>query len=326
MKHLHIFILYGLVAVLFILWYRSTESSPQPVATTQESPVFIPSEEPNEEPIEEPNSSIIRQAAGGHRVELFDLPKTMDFAGEKVPLEAGEIQERLEREVYVNAFWESNMLLMMKRAGRYLPEIEKILAQYKIPNDFKYVAIIESGLMNVVSPADARGFWQFMSGTAKDFGLEVNKEVDERYDYIQATHAACKYLKQSYAKFGKWTNVAASYNIGQTGLIRRMNDQQQPDYYDLALNEETARYMFRILAFKEIMENPEKYGFHLQEKDLYKMPQLKTLVVKSTIDDLADWAIKHGSNYKDLKTYNPWLRSSKLTISKNNEYHIKLPV
>lgn len=260
------------------------------------------------------------------RVKIFDLPEQLDFAGEPVPLKEMDIIERLEREIYVNAYWESNMLLMMKRTGKFFPTIEKILAEYRIPDDFKYLALIESGLMNVASPAGARGFWQFMEGTAKDYGLEVNKEVDERYHFEKATVAACKYLQKAYAKFGMWTNVAASYNIGQAGLGRRMNNQHQPDYYDLLLNEETSRYMFRILAFKEIFEHPGKYGFELSKDDLYELPEMRTLVIKSSVKDLADWAIKHGSSYKELKNYNPWLRTDKLTVRRGKEYVVKLPV
>ncbi|AWW30934.1 lytic transglycosylase domain-containing protein [Echinicola strongylocentroti] len=314
MKNTHAYILYGLVAVLFILvlYYRN---SPEATSSGQRTG----------KPYTSPLTSRDKGGETSPRVKLLDLPEKMEFAGEPVPLGKMDIKERFEREMYVNAFWESNMLLMMKRSAKYLPTIEKILAEYNIPEDFKYVALIESGLQNVVSPAGARGFWQFMEGTAKDFGLEVTREVDERYDFEKATHAACKYLQQSYAKFGKWTSVAASYNIGQTGLRRRMNDQQQPDYYELLLNEETGRYMFRILAFKEIFEHPEKYGFVLDEKDYYHMPTLKTLVIKSSVKDLAEWAIKNGTNYKQLKIYNPWLRTPKLTVRRDREYKIKLP-
>ncbi|WP_215226502.1 lytic transglycosylase domain-containing protein [Echinicola shivajiensis] len=310
MKNYHIYVLYGLVAVLFglVLYYKNNP---------QENISFRERTEAHIGP--QPSST-------GARVKLFDLPEKLDFAGEEVPLKERDIKERLEREIYVNVYWESNMLLMMKRAGKFLPTIEKILAENGVPDDFKYVAMIESGLMNVVSPAGARGFWQFMEGTAKDYGLEVNKEVDERYHFEKATLAACKYIKKSYAKFGQWTNVAASYNIGQAGLSRRINDQHQPDYYDLLLNEETSRYMFRILAFKTIFENPKKYGFELSKDDLYSLPELRTLGIKSNVKDLADWAIKHGSNYKELKTYNPWLRRSQLTVRRGNEYFVQLPV
>lgn len=274
-----------------------------------------------------PQHQTYLQAPGqAYGVKLFEIPESLDFAGEPVPLDQPDVLERFEREIYVNAYWHSNTVLLMKRAGKFLPTIEKILSQNGIPDDFKYVALIESGLMNVVSPAGARGFWQFMEGTAKEKGLEVNREVDERYHFEKSTEAACKYLRQSYARFGNWTSVAASYNMGMAGLSRRKDEQKMADFYSLLLNEETSRYIFRILAMKEIFENPGKYGFELQKDDLYSMPVMRDLVVKESIDNLADWAIRHNSNYKELKIYNPWLRSNKLTVRKGNSYKIILPV
>lgn len=260
------------------------------------------------------------------RVQIFEIPEKIEFAGEAVPLHQPDVLERLEREIYVNAYWESNALLIMKRAGKFFPAIEKMLEENGIPDDFKYIALIESGLLNVVSPAGARGFWQFMPGTAKDFGLEVNNDVDERYHWEKATLAACKYLRSAYGKFGNWTGVAASYNIGIAGLTRRINEQQVLNYYDLYLNEETSRYMFRALAFKELFEHPLKYGFELQASDLYQLPLLREHVVDSSIPSLATWAIQHGSNYKELKLHNPWLRSEKLMVARGKSYTILLPV
>ncbi len=260
------------------------------------------------------------------RVRIFDKPEQVGFAGEVAPLHTPDVWERFEREVYVNAYWESNTLLMMKRAGKFFPYIEETLKNNGIPEDFKYVALIESGLMNVVSPAGAKGFWQFMEGTAKDFGLEVSSEVDERYDWEKSTIAACKYLRSAFGRFGNWTSVAASYNMGIAGLTRRKNEQQVPNYYDLHLVEETSRYVFRILALKEIFENPSSYGFELQQDDLYAIPALKEIEVGSSIPNLAQWAIQQGSNYKELKIYNPWLRSDKLTVRSGKTYVIKLPV
>ncbi|HLU89555.1 MAG TPA: lytic transglycosylase domain-containing protein, partial [Cyclobacteriaceae bacterium] len=258
-------------------------------------------------------------------VKIFQLPEDLNFAGEPVPLDIPDVLERLEREIYVNAYWHSNTVMLMKRAGKFFPTIEEILAQNGIPDDFKYVALIESGLMNVTSPAGARGFWQFMKNTATEKGLEVNSEVDERYHFEKATRAACDYLKTAYARFGNWTSVAASYNMGIAGLTRRKNEQRVPDYYNLFLNEETSRYIFRVLAIKDIFENPNKYGFNLQNDDLYSMPVMRELSVSSSIDNLADWALKHNSNYKELKIYNPWLRSNNLTVRKGSTYKILLP-
>lgn len=258
-------------------------------------------------------------------VKIFQLPEDLNFAGEPVPLDIPDVLERFEREIYVNAYWHSNTVMLMKRAGKFFPTIEEILAQNGIPDDFKYVALIESGLMNVTSPAGARGFWQFMKNTATEKGLEVNSEVDERYHFEKATRAACDYLKTAYARFGNWTSVAASYNMGIAGLTRRKNEQRVPDYYNLFLNEETSRYIFRVLAIKDIFENPNKYGFALQNDDLYSMPVMRELSVSSSIDNLADWALKHNSNYKELKIYNPWLRSNNLTVRKGSTYKILLP-
>ncbi|GMQ25657.1 lytic transglycosylase domain-containing protein [Algoriphagus sp. oki45] len=258
-------------------------------------------------------------------IRLFDLPKELSFAGEKVPLEEPDVLERLEREIYVNAYWESNMILLMKRSGKYFPQIEAILEKAGIPDDFKYLALAESGLMNVVSPAGARGFWQFMESTAKEYGLEVTGDVDERYHFEKSTQAATQYLKKAHAKFGDWTAVAASYNMGQSGFSRRQEEQLHSSYYDLYLNEETSRYLFRILAFKVIFENPGEFGFHLKEKDYYRNPDLKTVRVDEDIKDLASWAKSQGSSYKQLKLYNPWLRDRNLNVRKGRAYDIQLP-
>lgn len=261
-----------------------------------------------------------------NRVKVFSLPDKVSFAGEELPLKDPEVRERFEREIYVNAYWESNAVLLMKRANKFLPTIERILNENGIPEDFKYLAMAESGLLNVVSPAGARGFWQFMDATAKEYNLEVSKDVDERYHLEKSTVAASKYLKKAYSNFGSWTSVAASYNMGIAGLSRRKNEQRRTNYYDLWLNEETSRYIFRIVAFKELFEHPDRYGFDIPEKELYELPTMRALQVQSTIPNLADWAVKHGSTYKDLKLHNPWLRSSQLNVSKGKTYTIVLPL
>lgn len=258
-------------------------------------------------------------------IRLFDIPKELDFAGEKVPLEKGDIFERLEREIYVNAYWESNMILLLKRSAKFLPEIERMLKENGIPDDFKYVAIAESALMNVGSPAGARGFWQIMESTGKEYGLEITNDVDERYHFEKSTLAATKYLKKAHARFSDWTAVAASYNMGQAGFSRRQEEQLHYNYYELYLNEETSRYLFRILAFKVIFENPGAFGYHFRESDYYKNPKFRTIRVESDIKDLAGWAKENGSTYKDLKLYNPWLRDRNLNVRRGKIYEIILP-
>lgn len=310
----HLFIIYTLITGL-LAWNLFLQFGRKP-------------ENPNTEEV------LVRSAEGEQfrisipeaKARIFEIPEKLTFADEPVPMEQADVLERFEREIYVNVYWQSNMILLMKRAGKYLPTIEKILQEQGVPDDFKYLAMTESGLMNVASPAGARGFWQIMPGTAKDYKLEVSDDVDERYHLEKSTLVACKYLKSAYSKFGNWTSVAASYNIGITGIRKRKEEQNQSNYYNLYLVEETSRYLFRILAFKEIFENPAKYGFELKEKDKYKLPLFRDLKVTQSINSLANWAIQHNSTYKDLKIHNPWLRSQKLKIEKNQDYIIKLPI
>ena len=255
----------------------------------------------------------------------LNLPAELDFAGEKVPVHLQDVREKLDREMLVNTYWQSQTLLFFKRANKWFPVIEPILAKNNIPEDFKYLALIESGLMNVVSPAKATGFWQLLKGTAEGYGLEVNKEVDERYHVEKSTEAACKYLKGAKEKFGNWTLAAASYNMGKAGLLRRLKKQKVQNYYDLLLNRETSRYVFRILAVREILENPGKYGFHFRTKDLYEPYETYTVQVDTAVKNFTDFATRHGINYKVLKALNPWLRQSYLTNKSKKTYHIKLP-
>jgi len=210
-----------------------------------------------------------KNTSENYEIKALKIPKNLDFAGEKAPLDDIDVYERIDRELLVNTYWQSNGLLMFKRTHKFFPIIEPILAENGIPNDFKYLALIESGLQNVTSPSGAKGFWQIMKGTGREFGLEINENVDERYHLEKATQVACDYLNASKQRFGSWTLAAAAYNAGNKRISDRLEQQQVSDYYDLLLNDETARYLPRILAVKEIIENPEKYGFSFDKDDLY---------------------------------------------------------
>jgi membrane-bound lytic murein transglycosylase D len=254
------------------------------------------------------------------------FPAEIDFAGEKTPLQISDVKERLDRELLINANLDATTALIIKRANRAFPTIEPILAKYGVPDDFKYLAVIESGLVNAVSPAGARGVWQFMPDTAKEKGMEVNDVVDERYHLEKSTEAACRYLLAAKQKFGSWTLAAASYNGGMTGITKKIDEQKVTDYYDLALTEETSRYVFRILALKEIMKNPALYGFNIYPTDLYVPIPTKKVAVDSTITDLTSFAQTQGINYKILKIHNPWLRDKKLVNPMKKKYEIEIPL
>lgn len=249
----------------------------------------------------------------------------MDFSGEEVPTFMADVQERLDKEMITNMNYHTNTTLVIKRANKVFPIIEPILAKYGVPDDFKYLAVIESSLVNAVSPAGARGVWQFMPATAKEKGMEVSDEVDERYHLEKSTEAACKYLLVAKEKFGSWTLAAASYNGGMNGINKKMEEQQVDNYYDLLLTEETSRYVFRILALKEIMKNSDKYGFRIPNEALYYAIPTKKIVVDSSITDLAKFAKTQGVNYKILKIHNPWLRDKKLTVTTGKKYEIEIP-
>ena len=255
----------------------------------------------------------------------FDVPAAMSFAGETVPLDVPDVHERLDKELQINCYLHSNTIFLVKRANRWFPEMEKILEKYDIPQDFKYLPLIESNLLNVISPRDAVGYWQILKTSGTELDLEITNEVDERYDPLKATEAACKYLKRSYKKFGNWTMVAASYNRGMGGMDRALEDQSVDSYYDLYLNDETSRYVFRILAIKEIAENPLRYGFHIEPEHLYKQEPLRFIEVDETVKDLVTFAKSHGTNYKLLKRHNPWLRENRLTVKKGRSYRIAIP-
>ncbi len=260
-----------------------------------------------------------------YSVYSLEIPDTLYFAGEMVPLEHFDVREALDRELLVNTYWQSHTLLLIKRANRYFPRIERILNENNVPEDFKYISLIESELLHAVSPSGAVGFWQFLQGTAKDYGLEVNSQVDERYNIEKATKAASEFLKDAHEKFGSWTLAAASYNVGRSALQKQMDLQKASDYYDLLLNTETGRYVYRILAIKLILENPEKYGFHLNEESLYYPIPTYEVEVDSTINNFADFAAQYSISYKVLKIFNPWLRKPYLNNKREKPYTLKIP-
>lgn len=255
-------------------------------------------------------------------VKPFELPKEMNIAGEALPLDRLDVQESLDREILVNSYWQSNNLLMLKRSDKWFPVIEPILEKQGIPDDFKYLALIESGLQDIVSPAGAAGPWQIMKTTGRESGLIVNSEVDERYHMEKATLTACKYLKEAHDRFGNWTLAAASYNMGMAGTQRRLDEQKVSSYYDLRLNSETARYVFRIAAVKHIHEHLSEYGYVYHPTEGYELPDFDTVEVSGSVENWVDWSKSHGITYKELRLYNPWIRSSNLTNSSNNTYSI----
>ena len=256
----------------------------------------------------------------------IEFTEDITFAGERVPLEMFNIRERYERELLSTCYFHSNTMLLVKRSSRWFPVIEPILAKYGIPDDFKYLCVAESTLTNAVSPAGAVGFWQFMEATGKEYGLEINKEVDMRYNVELETEAACRYFLKSYEIYHNWTLVAASFNAGTRRLSKFLKEQKVHSYYDLLLADETERYIFRILAFKTILSDPEKYGIYVSKSLEYQPFKYKTVVVTESVDSWADFALEHGINYKLLKIFNPWLRSKSLKVKKGDVYEIKIPV
>ncbi len=261
----------------------------------------------------------------GYHIITPEVPDYLVFAGERIPTENYEVKERIEREFIVNTYWHSATLLAIKRTSRWFPLIEPILKAYNIPDDFKYLCVAESYLRNVISPAGATGFWQFMKETGQKYGLEIRSQVDERYNLEKSTVAACNYLKDAYEMFGTWTMAAASYNMGTNGAENQMQRQKTNNYYNLVLNEETSRYIARIVALKYIMQNPTKHGFDLKPGELYHPLKYYEVKLDSSVTDLADFAALYDINYKILKMYNPWLRENYLNNDEGKNYKIKLP-
>ena len=262
---------------------------------------------------------------GKYLVTPVNIPDEIDFTGEITPVDNFDVRESLDQELLINTYWQSHTMLLLKRANRYFPVIEKILEENGVPEDFKYLPVAESDLMNAVSPAKAVGFWQFKKATAVELGLEVNDEIDERYHLEKSTEAACIFLKRSYELYGSWTMAAASYNVGRTGLNRQIERQDTRYYYDLLLNDETGRYIYRLLALKLIMENPKEYGFEFECSELYSPIPTYKVTVDTAVEDFAEFARRYSINYKVLKIFNPWLRDNKLSNTKGKTYYISIP-
>lgn len=261
-----------------------------------------------------------------YKIKALTLPQNLNLAGERVPLEIEDVRERMDRELLVNTYWQSNGLLLLKRANKYFPIIEPLLKKHGLPDDFKFLALAESGFTDETSTVGAAGMWHFMKGTGKEYGLEINSNVDERYNIEKSTRVAAEYLKKSKERFGSWTLAAAAYNAGNYGVSRRLDAQMVDNYYDAKLADETERYVFRIIALKEIISNPEKFGFVYKKEDLYKLQKTYTIQVDSAITNIATFAKNYGMNYKEFKIYNPWLRENKLNNKSRKVYDIKIPI
>lgn len=260
-----------------------------------------------------------------HVFKVPQVPSEITFADEKIDLSDIDVKERFDRELVVNNFWHSNTILYIKRANRWFPLMKEVLRDNGVPEDLVYLAVIESGLTQTTSPAGAKGFWQFMPQTAQGYGLKVNRQVDERMNIEKSTQAACEYLKKSYLQFGSWMLAAASYNRGRKGISDALKDQKVTSYFDLSLNNETSRYVFRVLAVKHIMESPEKFGFDINEDQLYSEYKCKPVVVKEKIKDLSDWAIKNGTSLKVIRKLNPWILRGQLNANEHNNFEILIP-
>ncbi|MBR9861758.1 lytic transglycosylase domain-containing protein [bacterium] len=262
-----------------------------------------------------------------YQIYPVPIPSDLKFSGEKVPLNSFNVKERLDRELLVNTYWQSNTMLILKRSKKAFEVIEPILKANGIPEDFKYLAVAESGLQQLVtSSAGAKGLWQFIERSGKYYGLNINSNIDERYHLEKSTQAACKYLKEAYAEFGNWTLAAASYNRGITGIRNALEDQSVDSYYDLHLNSETSRYILRVLAFKAIIESPQNYGFYLESKDYYRNESTRTVKITEPIENLAEYAKTQNCTYHELRTLNPWILGKTISSVGEDGLELRLPL
>jgi hypothetical protein len=254
-----------------------------------------------------------------------EVPEEMLFAKEKITFSDLDLKERLDNELVINNFWHSNTIMMMKRSNRWLPVMREIFRNEEVPEDLVYIAVIESGLKNVTSPRGAKGFWQFMKPTAKEYGLIINEQMDERYHVEKSTRAACQYLKTAHEKFGSWILAAASYNLGVYGMADNLRRQKVDNYFDLSLNPETARYIFRIMAIKLVFENPNNYGFYINNKSLYPQFVTKDVNIDTSIPNLYEWSIEQGVTIKILRKLNPWIRGKDFVVEEGEVFTFKIP-
>ena len=261
-----------------------------------------------------------------YKIKALKLPNNLNLAGERVPVEINDVKERMDRELMVNTYWQSNGLLLIKRAHKYFPILEPLLKKHNLPEDYKFLALAESGFTDETSSVGAAGMWHFMRATGKEYGLEINDNVDERYNIEKSTEVAAEYLKKAKENLGSWTLAAAAYNAGNYGVSKRLETQGVTNYYDALLPDETERYIFRILALKEIISNPKKYGFVFEDEDLYTLEETRIVKVDTVISNLSLFANKFGMNYKQLKIHNPWLRENKLNNSSRKMYDIRVPM
>jgi hypothetical protein len=271
------------------------------------------------------STTIPEEQQQGISNKSFNIPDSVYVFGERVPTDIYYVREALQREIWINSYWHSHSYLVLSRSYRYFPHIEKVLKENGIPDDFKYIAVIESDLGNAVSPKGASGMWQFMKQTAKEYKLEVNSQVDERFNLEKSTLAFCRYINKMNSEFNSWTLSAAAYNAGRSRIKRQLNKQQCDNYFDLHLNEETARYVYRIVAMKIIFENPEYYGFKLEDNQKNKPIEYKEILVKEKVKSWSDFARTHNISYKALKDFNPWIKDSYLRNRSNKEYKVKIP-
>ncbi len=266
-----------------------------------------------------------RAIRADYRVYAPSIPDTLYFCGERVPLNIYYVREGLDRELVSNMYYQSNTTFCIKRATRLFPTIERILKEEGVPEDMKYLCVIESSLTNATSPAGAKGYWQFMKTTGANYGLEISDEIDMRNDLEASTRAACRFLKTLKSRLGGWTEAAAAYNCGEGGLSTRIAKQGQSSYYDLYLNSETQRYVYRILAIKLIFQNPQSYGYHIRQCDTYPELPYTEVELSGQNVDLYQFATQNGTSYKMLRNLNPWITTDKLKNKNNKTYTVRIP-